>query len=54
VPDQQSSRLMICFFDNLATRQSKADALRNSQPARNKLRRDKNGAAHPFFWTASP
>ena len=52
VPDLESARLMARCFDLQAAGQSAGAALREAQKEAVKRRREKNAAAHPFFWAA--
>jgi CHAT domain-containing protein len=52
IPDRESAKLMGDFFAHLGEGKDKAEALREAQLAMIRTRREKNAAAHPFFWAA--
>lgn len=52
VPDRDSALLMTKFFTELAAGKTKAEALRAAQLERIEKRRERFGAAHPFYWAA--
>ena len=52
VPDLESARLMSRCFELQAAGRPAAAALRAAQREAVQRRREKNAAAHPFFWAA--
>jgi CHAT domain-containing protein len=52
IPDRETAKLMANFFVGLAETRDKSKSLRDSQLKLIESRRDRNGAAHPFFWAA--
>jgi CHAT domain-containing protein len=52
IPDKETTALITTFFENLAAKKGKAEALRLAQLKIIKQRRAKSKAAHPFYWAA--
>jgi CHAT domain-containing protein len=52
VPDRDSALLVAGFFTRLGGGESRDAALRGAQLDQLKRRRDRFGAAHPYFWAA--
>jgi CHAT domain-containing protein/Tfp pilus assembly protein PilF len=52
IPDKETTALMTAFFEHLAAKKGKAEALRLAQLQIIKERRAKGQAAHPFYWAA--
>jgi tetratricopeptide (TPR) repeat protein len=52
IPDKETTALMTAFFEHLAAKMGKAEALRLAQLRIVKERRAKGKAAHPFYWAA--
>ncbi len=51
IPDIETARLVSEMFESLAAGRSPAIALQRAQQNRIKSRRERFGAAHPFFWS---
>lgn len=52
VEDKETARLVAAFTANVAKGIGKSESMQKAQLERIKTRRERNGAAHPFFWAA--
>ena len=52
ISDRETALLMKSFFEKMAAGQNKVDALRDAQLTMLRERRERNAAAHPFYWGA--
>lgn len=52
VPDRETAQLMVAFFRKLSAGSDRSAALAEAQRELVKRRRERSGAAHPFFWAA--
>ncbi|WP_186776284.1 CHAT domain-containing protein [Rubripirellula reticaptiva] len=52
IPDQATTALIVSLFDNLALKMTKPAAIRAAQIESIHRLREREGAAHPFFWAA--
>jgi CHAT domain-containing protein len=52
VPDEETAALMEAFYRNLKAGKGKSESLYAAERELLQRRRDKGGAAHPFFWGA--
>lgn len=52
VPDEETARLMVRFFEGLANGKGRAEALREAQLSLARARRSQRGTAHPYYWAA--
>ena len=52
VPDIESAQLMKAFFSELVDKKNRDQALTDAQRTMIQQRRDRFGAAHPYFWAA--
>jgi len=52
VPDEQTRQMMQSFYGGLKAGKGKLAALHDAQLEVIRQRREKHGAAHPFYWAS--